>query len=194
MHRPIVPIVTYIAPNQANTLSLRIAPGSLDKVIRHVQSVFDSIHPAGPVKYDFLTERLAALYRAEERAMRMFFFFSTLAIAVGCLGLFGLASFSAERRTKEIGVRKVLGASAPAIAGLLSREFVKWVAVANIVAWPVAAFGMHRWLQGFAYRTPIGVAPFALSAALALVISLLTVSYQAVRAALADPVKALRYE
>ena len=194
MHRPIVPIVSYIAPNQANTLSLRIAPGSLNKVIRHVQSVFDSIHPAGPVKHDFLTERLAALYRAEERAMRMFFSFSLLAVGVGCLGLFGLASFSAERRTKEIGVRKVLGASAPAIAGLLSREFTKWVVVANLIAWPAAYFAMKQWLQGFAYRAPIGVVPFILSASLALAIALITVGYQAVRAAFSDPVKSLRYE
>jgi putative ABC transport system permease protein len=194
MHRPIVPIVTYIAPNQANTLSLRIAPGSLARVVRHVQSVFDSINPAGPVKYDFLTERLAALYRSEERAMKMFFFFSLLAVGVGCLGLFGLASFSAERRTKEIGVRKVLGASAPAIAGLLSREFVKWVAIANLIAWPAAYFAAKQWLQGFAYRVPIGIVPFALSASLALVIALITVSYQAVRAALSDPVRSLRYE
>jgi putative ABC transport system permease protein len=194
MHRPIVPIVTYIAPNQANTLSLRIAPGSLNKVLRHVQSVFDSIHPAGPVQYDFLTERLAALYRSEERAMRMFFLFSLLAIGVGCLGLFGLASFSAERRTKEIGIRKVLGASAPALAGLLSREFTRWVVLANLIAWPVAAFGMHRWLQGFAYRVPLGVAPFVLSAVLALAVAMATVSYQAVRSALTDPVKSLRYE
>jgi putative ABC transport system permease protein len=194
MHRPIVPIVTYIAPNQANTLSLRIAPGSLAKVIRHVQSVFDSINPAGPVRYDFLTERLAALYRGEDRMMRMFFSFSLLAIGVGCLGLFGLASFSAERRAKEIGIRKVLGASAPAIAGLLSREFTKWVVIANLVAWPVAAFGMSRWLQGFAYRIPLGVGPFILSASLALAVAWVTVSYQAIRAALTNPVKSLRYE
>jgi putative ABC transport system permease protein len=194
MHRPIVPIVSYVAPGQANTLSLRIAPGSLGQVVRHVQSVFDSIHPAGPVKYDFLSERLAALYRNEERAMRMFFFFSLLAVAVGCLGLFGLASFSAERRTKEIGVRKVLGASAPAIAGLLSREFTKWVVAANFIAWPAAYFATRQWLQGFAYRVPIGIVPFALSASLALVIALITVSYQAVRSSLSDPVKSLRYE
>jgi putative ABC transport system permease protein len=193
-HRPIVPIVSYIAPGQANTLSLRIAPGSLDKVIRHVQSVFDSIHPAGPVKYEFLSERLAALYRNEERTMRMFFFFSLLAIGVGCLGLFGLAAYSAERRTKEIGVRKVLGASAPAIAGLLSREFTKWVVAANFIAWPAAYFAMRQWLQGFAYRASIGVVPFVLSASLALVIALITVSYQAVRSSLSDPVKSLRYE
>jgi putative ABC transport system permease protein len=194
MHRAIVPIVTYVAPNQANTLSLRIAPGSLGKVVRHIQSVFDSLNPGGPVRYDFLSERLAALYRAEERAMKMFFFFSLLAIAVGCLGLFGLASFSAERRTKEIGVRKVLGASAPAIAGLLSREFTKGVVAANLVAWPAAYFASKQWLEGFAYRVPVGIVPFVVSAALALAIALLTVSYQAVRAALTDPVRSLRYE
>ena len=126
--------------------------------------------------------------------MKMFFFFSLLAIAVGCLGLFGLASFSAERRTKEIGVRKVLGASAPAIAGLLSREFTKGVVAANLVAWPAAYFASKQWLEGFAYRVPVGIVPFVVSAALALAIALLTVSYQAVRAALTDPVRSLRYE
>jgi putative ABC transport system permease protein len=194
LHRRIVPIVTYIAPDQANTLSLRIAPGSLDKVMRHVQSVFDQFSPAGPVKYDFLSERLAALYRNEERTMKMFFAFSLLAIAVGCLGLFGLAAYSAERRTKEIGVRKVLGASVPSIAGLLSREFTKWVIMANLIAWPVAYLGMRQWLQGFAYRVPIGIGPFVLSAALALVVALITVSYQAVRSAVSDPVESLRYQ
>ncbi len=194
LHRPVVPIVTYVLPGQANTLSLRIAPGSLDKVIRHVQSVFDRTNPAGPVKYEFLNDRLAALYRNEERTMKMFFAFSLLAITVGCLGLFGLAAYSAERRTKEIGVRKVLGASVPSIAGLLSREFTKWVIMANIIAWPVAYFGMRQWLQGFAYRVPIGIGPFVLSAALALVIALITVSYQAVRSAVSDPVESLRYQ
>ncbi len=193
-HRPIVPIVTYVLPGQSNTLSLRIAPGSLDRVIRHVQSIFDSYNPAGPVKYEFLNERLEALYRNEERTMKMFFFFSLLAIAVGCLGLFGLAAYSAERRTKEIGVRKVLGASVPAIAALLSREFVKWVVAANLIAWPAAFFAMRQWLQNFAYRVPIGLAPFVLSAGLALLIALVTVSYQAVRSAVLDPVESLRYQ
>jgi len=194
LHRPIIPIVTYILPGQSNTLSLRIAPGSLDKVVRHVQSVFDQFNPAGPVKYDFLNERLAALYRNEERTMKMFFAFSLLAVAVGCLGLFGLAAYSAERRTKEIGVRKVLGASAPAIAGLLSREFTKWVIIANLIAWPVAYLGMRQWLQNFAYRVPVGILPFILSAALALIIALITVGYQAVRTAVSNPVESLRYQ
>ena len=194
LHRRIVPIVTYVAPGQANTLSLRIAPGALGRVMRHVQSVFDDYYPSGAVSYEFLSDRLAALYRLEERTMRMFFFFSLLAVAVGCLGLVGLAAYSAERRTREIGIRKVLGASVPGIAGLLSREFTVWVIVANLAAWPAAYFGMTRWLQGFAYRVTIGVWPFLASGALALVIALATVSYQAVRAAVSDPVKSLRYQ
>jgi putative ABC transport system permease protein len=194
LHRRIVPIVTYIAPFQANTLSLRIAPGSLGRVMRHVQTVFDAYYPSGAVSYEFLSGRLAALYRLEERTMRMFFFFGLLAVAIGCLGLVGLAAYSAERRTREIGIRKVLGASAAGIAGLLSREFTRWVVLANLVAWPAAYFGMTKWLQSFAYRISIGVWPFVFSGALALVIALATVSYQAVRSARSDPVQALRYQ
>jgi putative ABC transport system permease protein len=194
LHRRIVPMVTYIAPEQANTLSLRIAPGSLDRVVKHIQAAFDSYYPSGTIKYEFLSTRLAALYRNEERTMKMFFFFGLLAIGVGCLGLVGLAAYSAERRTKEIGIRKILGASVPSLAGLLSREFTRWVVAANVVAWPVAYFGMTKWLQNFAYRVSIGVWPFLLSGMLALFIALATVSFQAARSALADPVESLRYE
>jgi putative ABC transport system permease protein len=189
-----VPIVTYIAPYQANTLSLRITAGSLGKVEKHVKAVLDRFRPAGSLDYDFLSERLAALYRNEERTMKMFSSFSILAVLVGCLGLFGLAAYSAEQRTKEIGVRKVLGASFSNIILFLSREFTKWVIVANVIAWPLAFLGMRRWLQNFAYRAAIGVEPFLLSAVLAFLIALVTVSYQSVKSALADPVKSLRYE
>jgi putative ABC transport system permease protein len=194
LHHEIVPIVTYIAPNQANTLSLRIAPGSLAKVVNHVKAVLDQFRPAGSLDYNFLSDRLAALYRNEERTMKMFGSFSVLAVFIGCLGLFGLAAYSAEQRTKEIGVRKVLGASVSSIILLMSREFTKWVIVANIIAWPLAFLGMRQWLQNFAYRAAIGVEPFLLSAVLAFLIALITVSYQSVKSALADPVKSLRYE
>jgi putative ABC transport system permease protein len=194
LHQTIVPIVTYIAPNQANTLSLRIAAGSLSKVEKHVKGLLDRFRPAGSLDYDFLNDRLAALYRNEERTMNMFSAFSMLAILIGCLGLLGLATYSAEQRTKEIGVRKVLGASVSNIILLLSREFTKWVIAANIIAWPLAYLGMRRWLQNFAYRTPIGFEPFLLSAVLAFCIALITVSYQSIKSALADPVKSLRYE
>ncbi len=194
LHNAIVPIVTYIAHSQANTLAIRIAPGSLDTVAEHVQSVLDRFRPAGPVRYDFLIERLVALYRNEERTMNLFYAFSLLAVLIGCFGLFGLASFSAERRTKEIGVRKVLGASVPGIILLLSKEFTRWTVVANVIAWPAAFFGMNIWLENFAYRTSVGAVPFILSSVLAFVIALATVSFQAVKSAVANPIQSLRYE
>jgi putative ABC transport system permease protein len=194
LHRPIVPIVSYIAPEQANTLSLRIAPGSLSGAIKHVQSVFEQYNPGVQVKYDFLSDRLAALYRNEERMMGLFAAFSLLAVVIGCLGLSGLAAYSATLRTKEIGVRKVLGASTATLFVLLSKEFTKWVVAANFIAWPVAYFAMRKWLGNFAYRAGVGPWPFVVSAALAFAVALLTVSYQAAKTAVADPVDALRYE
>jgi putative ABC transport system permease protein len=120
--------------------------------------------------------------------------FSALAISIACLGLFGLAVYTAEQRTKEIGIRKVVGASMASVAALLSKDFVKLVLVANLVAWPIAWYAMNRWLQGFAYRVEIGWWIFALAGGLALMIALLTISTQAIKAALANPVEALRYE
>jgi len=194
LREKIIPIVTYIAPGQANTLSVRIAPGSLNKVLGRVQNILDSISPAGPVRYDFLTDRIAALYRNEERTMKMFTAFGVLAILVACLGLFGLAAFSAERRTKEIGVRKVLGASVPGLALLLTKEFAKWVVAANLIAWPAAYLGMREWLGNFAYRASIGAWPFIGSAVAALVVAVAATAAQSLKAAVADPVKALKYE
>jgi putative ABC transport system permease protein len=115
-------------------------------------------------------------------------------VFIACLGLLGLAAFMAEQRTKEIGIRKVLGAKVSGIVLMLSKEFAKWVLIANIIAWPVAYFAMSNWLQNFAYRTSIGIWTFVLSAALALTIALLTVSFQAVKAATSNPVDSLRYE
>jgi putative ABC transport system permease protein len=194
LRETVVPIVTYVLPAQANTLSLRIAPGSMNRVLEHVQAVLDRASPGGPRRADFLADRLFALYRNERRTMKMFGAFSLLAVSIGCLGLFGLAAFSAERRTKEIGVRKVLGATSTGIAAILAKEFTRWVVVANLIAWPLAYLGMTDWLRSFAYRTSIGAWPFLLSGALALAIALLTVSAQAIKAALADPVRSLRYE
>ena len=133
-------------------------------------------------------------YQAEERIGRIFQTFTFLGIFIACLGLFGLASFIAEQRTKEIGIRKVMGAPIFGIVYLLSKEFTKWVLIANIIAWPIAYYAARKWLENFAYRTNIAWEIFLLSAALALLIALLTVSYQAIRAATANPVDALRYE
>jgi putative ABC transport system permease protein len=123
-----------------------------------------------------------------------FIIFSLIAIVIACLGLFGLASFTTEQRTKEIGIRKSFGASITGLIQLLCKEFSKWVFIANIIAWPVAYFAMNYWLQNFAYRINIGLGIFILAALLALVIALLTVGYQAIKAARANPIEALRYE
>jgi putative ABC transport system permease protein len=132
------------------------------------------------------------LYEREQKQSQLFTTFSMLAIFIGCLGLFGLASFTALQRTKEIGVRKVLGASVSGIVGLLSKEFLKLVLVANLIAWPVAWYAMSQWLEGFAYKINISPLTFVLAAILAILIALLTVSYQSIKAALANPVKSLR--
>ncbi len=134
------------------------------------------------------------MYKSEQRLGKLFTYFAVLAIFISCLGLFALASFVAEQRTREIGVRKVLGASIPNITFLLSKEFLKWVLMANAIAWPVAFYAMKKWLTNFAYRVTIGVEVFIFSGLLALGIAFITVSYQAVKAAVLDPVETLRYE
>jgi len=134
------------------------------------------------------------MYRGVERMGSLFMYFSILAIFISCLGLFGLASFIAEQRTKEIGVRKVLGASIGNLVMLLSKEFTKWVIVANLIAWPIAYYAMAKWLENFAYRIEMTWLPFVGAASIAMLIAFATVSYHAIKAALTDPVKALRYE
>jgi putative ABC transport system permease protein len=166
----------------------------VEEAVDHARAVFERLTPGDLFQYSFLDEDFDQLYRAEARLSELLGYFSGIAIFIACLGLFGLAAFTAERRTKEIGVRKVLGATAPGIVALLSKDFLKLVGIAFVVAAPVAWFAMNRWLEGFAYRIEIGPWVFVLAGALALVIALLTVSYQALKAALADPVRALRYE
>ncbi|MGD8534795.1 MAG: hypothetical protein PVF66_03020, partial [Candidatus Aminicenantes bacterium] len=145
-------------------------------------------------QYSFLDEDFDKLYRTEMRLGKIFTVVTFLAIFIACLGLFGLAAFEAAQRTKEMGIRKVLGASVSGIVLLLSKEFTKWVLLANIIAWPVAYYAMNRWLQNFAYRISFGLWVLILSAGLAFIVALLTVSYQAVKVSLANPVDTLRYE
>ena len=142
----------------------------------------------------FLDESFDYQYREDERLSKIFSYFTLLAISIACLGLFGLASFTAEQRTKEIGIRKVLGASATKVFLLLSKEFLKWIILANIIAWPIAYLVMKKWLQNFSYQTKLGFDIFIVSGIIALIITLLTVSYQSVRSALANPVESLKYE
>jgi len=175
-------------------VSLRVNSRDFSRTIAAVEAVHARLFPGNVFRFAFADEAFDAQYRTEERFATLFTLFAALAIAIACLGLFGLASFTAQQRTKEIGVRKVLGASVASIITLLSRHFAILVVVAFAVATPVAYLIMHRWLEGFAYRIEMEPGIFLLAGVLVLLIAVLTVSYQAVRAAVADPVKSLRYE
>ena len=183
-------------PNYGRSLSLKIAPGDPDSAIEHFESTWKAMVPNEPPAWQFLDDRFDALYRGEQRQAQMFGMFSGFAIFVATLGLFGLASFTTERRTKEIGIRKVMGASVGDIVMLLTADFTKLVLIANVIAWPVAYFFMNSWLERFAYRAPFGewAYMFLVAAIAALAVAWLTIALQAGRAATARPVLALRYE
>ncbi len=188
------PLVLHVLPSFYGYVTVRVRADAAGEAVAALEQVWAEAVPQRPFEYQFLDERFDEQYRAEEQFGRIFSVFAGLAIFVACLGLFGLASFTAVQRTKEVGVRKVLGASAASIVALLSRDFLKLVAVAFVVAVPVAYWGMSRWLDGFAYRVTIGPGVFALAGGLTLLISLVAVSAHTLRAATADPVKSLRYE
>jgi len=194
MKQEIEPLILILNPSNCWALFARLNSEDVSKTIGHMENVWGQFAPGFPFNYRFMDEAIDNLYRTEQQIGTLFRYFAILAIFISCLGLFGLASFMAEQRTKEIGIRKVLGATVSNILLLLSKEFAKWVLFANIIAWPVAYYAMNRWLQGYAYRINIAVWSFVLAAVLALAIALFTVSYQAVRAATANPADALRYE
>ena len=166
----------------------------MPSTISHIEQVWNQFAPEYNFNYQFLDEALDSLYRAEQRIGRISRSFSLLAIIVSCLGLFGLASYMAEQRTKEVGVRKILGASIPNLVFLLSKEMTKWVLVANFLAWPLAYFVAGKWLRGFAYRIGIGPLPFILAALITFSIALITVSFQSIRTARSNPADSLGYE
>jgi len=194
LHQEISPIVMFISSTDLSQISIRISSQNIPQTMALLKDTWAELRPDYPFSYYFIDENFDQLYRSEENLQRIFSYFAFLSVVIGCLGLFGLASYSAERRTKEIGIRKVLGASATGLVGLLSKEFTKWVLLANVIAWPMAYLVMSRWLQNFAYRSGIGLGTFLLAGGLAWMIAFLTVCYQVIKASLADPVKALKYE
>jgi putative ABC transport system permease protein len=163
-------------------------------ILADTRNTWETMSDGLPTEFTFLDEKVNSLYQNDERAGKIVGLFSFLAIFVSCLGLFGLAAFVAEQRTREIGIRKVLGASLANIMWHLTGQFVKWVIVANLIAWPVGYWIMNRWLQGFAFRTSLSFWIFVMSGLVALLIAALTVSSQVVRAALANPAESLKYE
>jgi putative ABC transport system permease protein len=194
LHSEIESLIMIMDPRGYRYGSIRISPENVEGTIAHLENTWNEFSAGFPFDYTFLDERIDNLYRSEQRVGTVFNYFTLLVLFIACLGLIGLASFTAEQRTKEIGIRKVLGASVSSILILLSKEFAKWVLLANMIAWPTALLIMNKWLESFAYRTSIGVLTFFLAAGLALAIALITVSYQCIRAALANPVDSLKYE
>jgi putative ABC transport system permease protein len=175
-------------------ISVKIAAERVPETLAHIEKTWKEFSPGFPFDYHFIDELVDSQYKNEERLAKTIGYFAVLGIFIACLGLFGLASFLAEQRTKEIGVRKVLGASVGRILMLQSKEFSRWVLAGNVVAWPLGYYAMNLWLADFAYRTDISVWSFLTAAVLALSIALLAVGYQSIRAATANPVDSLRYE
>ncbi|MCL4510747.1 MAG: hypothetical protein M1470_06720 [Bacteroidetes bacterium] len=180
--------------NDVRMLAVKISSTDIAGTMKYIRKTWKAMFPDSPINYSFLDKSLDALYKSEEKSSALFSLFSALSIAIASLGLYGLALHTAERRTKEIGVRKVLGASVGEVAFSLSKEFVKWVVIANFIAWPVAYYVMNNWLKDFAYRVSMTPWTFLVSGALALAIAVLTVGFRAVKGATANPVEALRYE
>ncbi len=194
-YEPVDPAVFFIGPRTPRFVTMRLNPRqSTHQSLAAIETVLKTHLPDAPFDYHFVDEEYDYKFRSEERTGQLTVAFSALAIFISCLGLFGLATFTAEQRTKEIGVRKVLGASVGSIVALLSRDFLKLVLIAIVIATPVAWYFMSAWLQDFTYRIEIGWWVFALAGVLAVGIALLTVSFQSVRAALTNPVESLRSE
>jgi len=179
---------------KSSYISIRIKPGDYNKALANIQREWKAIAPELPIEYNFMDAAFNALYKADQTIGKVFAVFTLLSLTVACLGLLGLAMFTAERRTKEIGIRKVLGASVQNMVTMLSADFLKLILIATVIAFPLGWLAMNKWLQDFAYPTPISWWVFALAGGATLLIAILTVSFQAAKAALMNPVKSLRSE
>ena len=189
------PLAIFLRPAQVSYSSIQISTDDISETLSFIEKTWNIFEKERSFEYFFVDENFDALYHSEERLSQIITFFSFIAIFVACLGLFGLASYTAEQRTKEIGIRKVLGASVGSIVFQLSRNFIKWVLVANVIAWPLTYFVLNNyWLSHFPFRISLSMFTFAAAGLMAFCIALLTVSFQSVKAALADPVDSIRYE
>ena len=194
LHNLIQPLVLEFTPWNYEYLLVKINTGNIPNTINYIKSRWQGIAGSLPFEYHFLDETYDALYKAEMHTGRLILVFTIVSIFIVVLGLFGLSSFSIIKRTKEIGMRKVLGATVTSLVSLLSKDFVKLVLIANLLAWPIAYYAMNKWLQNFAYRIEMSWWIFLLAGVLALFIALLTVSYRAIKVVTANPIESLRYE
>ncbi|HUV01710.1 MAG TPA: FtsX-like permease family protein [Bacteroidales bacterium] len=195
LHKTIGPVcIMFTSKSRPTSINIRFAANGVGPGMEIVKNLWQDLLPGYPMKYQFYDEWFDSMYRSEEYFARTISLFAILAIVISCIGILGLSIFSSERRTKEIGIRRVAGAKSSEILILLNKEFIKWVVVAFVIATPVAWFAMHKWLQNFAYRTELSWWIFAFAGLSAVLIALLTVSWQSLMAAARNPVEALRYE
>jgi putative ABC transport system permease protein len=199
LHDDIMPWALFYTTSKTYTMntsfvSVRLKPGDYSKAVDKIQAVWKTFMPDNPFEYNFLDQQYDALYKTDQTIGKVFTVFTFLSITVACLGLLGLAMYTAERRTKEIGIRKVLGASVQNVVGMLSKDFLKLVLIASVIAFPVAWYAMNNWLQDFAYKTDISWWVFALSTGIVTAIALITISFQSIKAAMGNPVESLRSE
>jgi putative ABC transport system permease protein len=193
LHKPVEAL--YIGRVRGgNSLSLRVDAGHIDEIIDHLNTVWKEQAPDVPLRYSFVDESIARQYGSEQKLGRIFYVFSALSLLIGCLGLLGLAMFIVQQRTKEIGIRKVLGADVARILVMLTTEFAQLVLIASLIATPIAWYFSTTWLSGFAYHTTIAWWIFVVAGTLALLVAVLTVGIHAFRAAMVNPVKSLRVE
>jgi len=199
LHQRIEPLALTLLKNEdlfagVNYLAIKIHPNQIPDVLSYVEKTWKDFAPEYPLSYDFMDDRIEALYRQEIKVGEGIRMLTMIEIFLSCLGLFGLSLFTAGQRTKEIGVRKVLGASVPGLVLMLFRELIRWIGLASLIAFPIAWLVMHRWLQNFEYHTHIDWIPFAVATLIVLLVSALSVVYHSVHAAMANPVDSLRYE
>jgi putative ABC transport system permease protein len=194
LQAPVEPLAMEFNPDMLGTLTLAVDTTDVRAVLSFVEKRWKEFFPGQPFESFFLDDNFNRQYEADERVGRIFGLFMFLGLAIACLGLFGLASFTAASRTREIGIRKVLGASTARIATLLSGQFAVWVLAGNLLAWPAAYLFIQGWLRNFASRTTLGAATFVLSAAVVLALALLTTGLQTIQAASANPAESLRHE
>jgi putative ABC transport system permease protein len=199
LHQQIVPLVLAMTPENTpgfhyNWLSIKIAGNNIPAALDYLEKTWKKYLPQTPFEYTFLDEKFDQLYRSEQRQGTLFTSFACIAIFIACLGLLGLSAFAISQRIKEIGIRKVLGASVGSIVTMLSKDFLKLVGIAAIIAFPIAWYAMYNWLTDFAYRISIQWWIFLAAGILASAVALITIGFQAIRAATAPPVKSLRTE
>ncbi|MGD8779724.1 MAG: ABC transporter permease [Ignavibacteria bacterium] len=190
----IEPMAFLLEPNYITAISVRVAPGNITETINSVKKIWEKTFQGELFEYSFLDKRIEQLYESEQKAQSIIIVFTAMSIIVACLGLFGLAAYTAEEKTREIGIRKTLGATVPSIFYSLTKDYIKWIVISTLIACPVSFYLMNGWLENFAYRITLNFLPFIFSAVAAILISLTTVSYQSIKAALANPIDCIRAE